>query len=119
MSDTHPVANCYPISSVTGTLEVVKRAAQDGAADARAAATRTWSATSLFLSRFVYSTCYSLSYGMVFPAMLVAQAIPRNNTAVRGLIDGAQAARQKVDQICSTTIETPNLVSVPATMTPA
>ena len=70
------------------------------------AAARTWDATSLFASRFVYSTCYTLSYGVVFPAMLLARAIPRNNEAVRGLIDGAHAAILKVDQIRGMSIDT-------------
>ncbi len=36
---------------------------------------------------------------MVFPAVLLARCIPVNNPAVRGLIDGAHAARQKADEI--------------------
>ena len=106
------------IPSAPGTLEVVKRAAREGAADARAAATRTWTATSSFLSRFAYTTCYTVSYGVVFPAVLFAQAIPRNNAAVRGLIDGARAAQHKVDQISSTSLEMPQAASVP-TLAPA
>jgi hypothetical protein len=43
---------------------------------------------------------------VVFPAMLLASAIPRNNEAVRGLIDGAQAAILKVDQIRGRSIDT-------------
>jgi hypothetical protein len=94
-----------PVASSAGTLDLVTQAARDGAADARLAATRTWDATSLFVSRFVYCTCYSFSYGMVFPAMLLALSIPRNNEAVRGLIDGAQAAILKVDQIRARSID--------------
>jgi hypothetical protein len=82
-------------------LDLVARAARDGAADAREAATRTWAATSLFASRFVYTTCYTVSYGVVFPAALLAGSIPRNNSAVRGLIDGAQAAMNKAEQMTS------------------
>jgi hypothetical protein len=37
----------------------------------------------------------------VFPATLLARSIPRNNAAVRGLIDGARAATEKVNQIQS------------------
>ena len=54
------------------------------AADAREAATRTWAATSLFASRFIYTTCYTVSYGVVFPVMLLARAIPQNNTCRPG-----------------------------------
>jgi hypothetical protein len=118
MFDPQPATNSYPVRSVAGTLEVVKRAAQDGAADAREAAHRTWAATSLFMSRFVYTTCYTLSYGVVFPVTLCVQAIPRDNAAVRGLIDGAQAAKHKVEEIQGPSLATPNAASVP-TFAPA
>jgi hypothetical protein len=91
----------------TGTLDIVTQAARDGASDAREAAARTWAASSVFASRFVYTTFYTLSYGVVFPTTLLAQAVPRNNAAVRGLIEGAQAARQKVDEIVGSSLESP------------
>jgi hypothetical protein len=99
MSDAQAEANHDWIPTATGALDHARRGARDGAADAREAATRTWAATSLFMSRFVYTTCYTVSYGVVFPTTLFAQAIPTNNAAVRGLIDGAHAAVQKVDEI--------------------
>ena len=71
----------------------------DPQADARIAAARTLTATGLFVSRFVYNTCYIISYGVVFPSVLLARAVPVNNAAVRGLIEGAQAARHKVDEL--------------------
>jgi hypothetical protein len=95
-----------PLETSAGALDLVTKAARDGAADASEAAARTWDATSRFASRLVYITCYSLSYGVVFPAMLLARAIPRNNEAVRGLIDGAQAAIHKVDELGGTSIDT-------------
>ena len=106
MPEHHDSKSRDPVASSAGTLDLVAKAARDGAADAQVAAARTWDATSLFASRFVYSTCYSLSYGVVFPAMLLARSIPRNNEAVRGLIDGAQAAILKVDQIRGRSIDT-------------
>jgi hypothetical protein len=99
-------------------MGLVTRAARDGASDAREAATRTWAATSLFVSRFVYTTCYTVSYGVVFPAMLLSQAIPRNNAAVRGLRDGAQAAIIKVDELCGTALEPPAATARPALAPP-
>jgi hypothetical protein len=103
-----------PVASSAGTLDLVTQAARDGAADAQEAAARTWDATSLFASRLVYCTCYSLSYGIVFPAMLLACAIPRNNEAVRGLIDGANAAILKVDQIRGKSIDAAMPAPAPA-----
>jgi hypothetical protein len=95
MSDTidaHP----EPLLNSTGTLDVISRAAREGAADAREMATKVWANTSLFLCRFVYTTTYTISYGVVFPATLLARSVPRDNAAVRGLIDGARAASDKV-----------------------
>ena len=106
MSTQHAGKSHDSNASSAGTLDLVTKAARDGAADAQVAANRAWDAASLFASRFAYSTCYSLSYGVVFPAMLLASAIPRNNEAVRGLIDGAQAAILKVDQIRGRSIDT-------------
>ncbi len=90
-----------PMSSPAGTLELVRRAASDGAADAKAAAERAWTATEMFVCRFTYTTCYTISYGVVFPAMLLSRAVPKDNAAVRGLMDGAAAAIQKVDSMRS------------------
>ncbi len=80
-------------------LSTITRAARDGAADAREMAERVWANTSLFLCRFVYTTSYTISYGVVFPATLLARSVPLDNAAVRGLIDGARAATDKVHQI--------------------
>jgi len=80
-------------------MEVAVQAARQGAADARAAAARAWPASRVILARAVYNTTYTISYGLVFPAAFVAQAIPRDNAAVRGLIEGAEAASRRVDQL--------------------
>jgi hypothetical protein len=99
MSESMTGIYSEPILNSGGTLSTITQAAKDGAADAREMATRVWANTSLFLSRFVYTTSYTISYGVVFPATLIARSIPRDNAAVRGLIDGARAASDKVHQI--------------------
>jgi len=53
----------------------------------------------LFANRLVYTTCYTVSYGVVFPLALVALSVPQNNPLVHGLVDGSRAARGKVDEI--------------------
>jgi hypothetical protein len=45
----------------------------------------------------LYTSTYTISYGVVFPVALVARGIPRDNAAVRGLIEGAQAASRRAD----------------------
>lgn len=52
-----------------------------------------------FLNRFVYTACYTVSYGVVFPVALVALSVPRNNAFVQGIVDGSKAARHKVDDV--------------------
>jgi hypothetical protein len=99
MSETPSASYSEPTLVPSSTIDTMARAARDGAADAREMAERVWSGTSLFLSRFVYTTSYTLSFGVVFPATILARSIPRNNAAVRGLIDGARAATAKVDEI--------------------
>jgi len=99
MSDPQAISSHDPIESTAGNLELVAQATQRGAEDARVAAARTWTATGLFVSGFVYRTCYIISYGVVFPSVLLARVVPVNNAAVRGLIEGAQAARHKVDEL--------------------
>jgi hypothetical protein len=83
-------------------LATISRAARDGAADAREMANRVWASTGLFLCRFVYTTSYTISYGVVFPATLLARSIPKDNAAVRGLVEGARAATEKVHEIRGT-----------------
>lgn len=80
-------------------MDLVAQAARQGAADASEAAARTLDAAGRFLNRFV-TTCYTVSYGVVFPSVLLARAIPRHNAAVRGLVDGSEAARRKGGEIC-------------------
>ena len=99
MSDTQAISSHDPLHSTTGSLDIAVQAAQRGAADAREAADRAWSKAERFVCRFVYTTCYTTSYGFVFPAVLLARMIPVNNAAVRGLIDGAEAARKKADEL--------------------
>jgi hypothetical protein len=86
-----------PSEAAAGTMDTAVRAARDGAADARAAVDRALPAISRFVSRFVYTTSYSLSYGFVFPTMLLVRVIPKDNALVHGLVDGAQAATDLVD----------------------
>lgn len=95
------VSSIHAIPSVNGTggLELVRQAARDGAADASEAASRFWSNSGLMVSRLLYNTAYSLSYGVVFPVAYVARAVPTNNPAVQGIIEGADAAARKVDGI--------------------
>lgn len=85
--------------STTRTLVLAMQAARRGAADVREAAARTCKATGPFVSRLLYTTCYTTAYGVAFPAVFLSRSIPVNNAAVQGLIDGVHAAQQKVKEL--------------------
>jgi hypothetical protein len=88
-----------PLRTVADALDTAVKAAKDGAADAKATAGKMLPAAGRFLSRFVYTTSYTFSYGVVFPAVLIAKSIPANNAIVHGFVDGAQAASDTVVQM--------------------
>jgi hypothetical protein len=88
-----------PLKTVAAALDTAVKAARDGAADARITAGRAIPAAGRFLSRFVYTTSYTFSYGIVFPAVLIAKSVPANNAIVHGFADGARAASDTVDQM--------------------
>ena len=76
-----------PLKTVAAALDTAVKAAKDGAADARATAGKAIPAAGRFLSRFVYTTSYTFSYGIVFPAVLIAKSVPANNAVVHGFVD--------------------------------
>ena len=48
-----------------------------------------------FFGRVAYQTSYGLSFGLSYPAFMVARLVPRDNALVYGLTDGAIAAREE------------------------
>jgi hypothetical protein len=44
------------------------------------------------VSRFGYTSAYVFSYGVVYAAVFVAQALPQENAIMHGLRDGGRAA---------------------------
>src|SRR5262249_44433378 len=85
-----------PLRSAADAMALALQAAKDGAADAQERVTEMMPAIGGFLSRLTYTTCYAVSYGVVFPSLLVARAVPKDNAVVNGLVDGALAARDAV-----------------------
>jgi hypothetical protein len=82
-----------PLRTAADAMALAVQAASDGASDAQAKVSEMMPALGGFLSRLTYTTCYAVSYGVVFPTLLVARAIPKDNAIVHGLVDGALAAR--------------------------
>jgi hypothetical protein len=98
-------SNRDPLKTVADALDVAVKAAKDGAADTKATAGKMLPATGRFLSRFVYTTSYTLSYGVVFPAILIAKSMPGNNAVMHGFVDGAKAANDMVGQMKNRRVE--------------
>jgi hypothetical protein len=88
-----------PLKTVADAMEHAVEGMKDGFSDATARADKALPAVNRFVSRFVYATCYTISYGVVFPSVLLARSIPKNNPIVHGLVDGAHAAVGKVDEV--------------------
>jgi hypothetical protein len=86
-----------PLRTAADAMTLAVQAAKDGAADAQAKVSEMMPAVGGFLSRLTYTTCYAVSYGVVFPTLLVARAVPKDNAIVQGLVDGALAARDAVE----------------------
>ena len=51
------------------------------------------------LATVAYKTCYAISYGVVFPSVLLAKSVPQDNALVHGFIDGARAAKDMVEEM--------------------
>ena len=88
-----------PLKTVADVLDGAVKALKEGTADASATTGTIAPAVGRYLSRFVYTTSYTLSYGAVFPAILIAKSIPMNNAVVHGFVDGAKAANDMVVQV--------------------
>ena len=99
-----------PLKTIADALDVAVKAAKDGTTDGKATARKMLPAAGRFLSRFVYTTSYTLSYGVVFPAILIAKSMPLNNAVMHGFVDGAKAANDMVVQMKNRRLES---VAVP------
>ncbi len=96
MSETTTQEN---LDAVADAIQAGLVTAKQGVTTAIDAASAALPTASHFLARFVYTTCYTISYGVVFPTTLVAMSVPKNNAFVQGMVDGAEAAKQKVDEL--------------------
>jgi hypothetical protein len=53
----------------------------------------------MLAAKALYSASYTISFAVVFPVALIVLSIPRDNAAIRGLIEGAEAASRRVDRL--------------------
>lgn len=94
-----------PLKNVADAMEAAVQSAKEGIASAGATVSEAAPAATKLLSNLLYNTCYGLSYGVVFPSMLVARSIPKNNPVVLGFVDGARAAMDTVDDMKGKSVE--------------
>ena len=99
MSDASVTENTDPLKVVADAMEAAVQAAKESALDAREAAGSALPVAGGLLAKFAYNACYGLSYGVVFPTIFVARSVPQDNALVLGLIDGARAAIDMVDDM--------------------
>jgi hypothetical protein len=99
MSESAAAASSDPLKAVAEAMDAAVKATKEGVDEIRANA-----ASGEFLSRLAYKTCYAISYGVVFPTVFAARAIPKDNAAVHGFIDGAHAAIDMVGEMKSRSV---------------
>jgi hypothetical protein len=99
MSEAGTPANPDPLKAVADAMEAAVEAAKAGAADVRETAERALPVAGGMLSKFGYNVGYAVSYGVVFSAVFVARSVPQDNAVVHGLVDGARAAIDMVDEM--------------------
>ena len=92
MSDTLAMTVDQTNSATSGFLATTKSALESGIADARASVEEAWPKITETVGKGVYNSAYGLAFGVTFPVLLLAKAIPQNNCLVWGLVDGAKAA---------------------------
>lgn len=88
-----------PLRSVSTAMATAAEAVRDGASDALAKARQAVPATREFVTKSVYSSFYYLSFGVVFPTLLVTNFIPGCGPIANGLADGATAANAVVREM--------------------
>ena len=102
---TGQAGSSAPLHNSGNVVDSALVAVRQGVYDAQERISGAIPAIGQFMSRLVYTSCYGLSYGVVFPVMLVARMVPKDNAMVHGLVDGAIAAREQVEGWSAETIE--------------
>jgi hypothetical protein len=80
----HGTHRADPLKPASDAMSLAVQAVRDGVTDAQAKASEVMPAIGGFLARLTYTTCFAVSYGVVFPTLFVAQAVPKDNALVHG-----------------------------------
>jgi hypothetical protein len=98
-TESAPTSGSDPLDVLADAMDAAAQSTKDGIRNARSAVSDAVPVASQFLSQAVYKTCYTISYGVIFPSVLLARSLPKDNAAVHGLIDGAHAAIDMVNEM--------------------
>ena len=87
------------IRTAADVWDIAVQAAKDGASSASEKAGQAFPAATTFPVTDGLHDVVSFSYGCVFPAVFVARSMSATNPIVTGMIDGARAATDWVDEL--------------------
>lgn len=96
MATRSAAADSDPLKAVADAMDAAVQAGRNSAERVRLGESDALPAIGRFLSNAVYHTSYTVSYGLVFPAAMVARVIPKDNAIVHGFVDGARAAADAI-----------------------
>jgi len=99
ISESNATASNDPMASVAAAMASAAEALKEGASDAARKVQEVLPQGKVSLGKCAYSTCYFLSYGVVFPTMFVGSLLPKQSAWTMGFSDGAAAAQDMVQQI--------------------
>jgi hypothetical protein len=88
-----------PLRTAADAVALAARAAREGVADAQARASGALPHMNRIFNRLTYSSFYAISYGVVFPTMMLVGSLPQDHKAVQGLIEGGAAARDAATRL--------------------
>jgi hypothetical protein len=86
------------MQSVADAMTDASRTASVHAGKATRAIAKAGPSAMLSMSRMAYTGAYFVAYGVVFPVLFMAHAIPGNNAVMKGFQDGGRAARDAVSK---------------------
>lgn len=99
MSESEATASVDPLKAMGDAIVEAADKVKEGAADIRRSAEQAFPEASNVASKFAYNACYAISYGIVFPSIFLARSVPKDNALVHGLVDGARAAVDMVEEM--------------------
>ena len=87
-----------PFESVADAMRDAVHAATEDATRAKEKLRNAGPEVMRSASRFTYTSCYMVSYGIVYATVFLAKSIPQDNPVVEGFIDGGRAAIDAVNE---------------------